>query len=93
MRIGAQVARRRPHELRLSARSTCEPTELASRIGAMRSCRGGTGGGTPEVDPMAHSGRGSALRSGEDDGGDDDDDDDNDATGRRRNDGGRDRDG
>ena len=71
---GARVFVDAPTNCVLGA-TTCEPTELASRIGAMGAAEEGRGGGTPEVDPMAIR-AGSALRSGEDDGGDDDGDDD-----------------
>ena len=71
---GARVFVDAPTNCVLGA-TTCEPTELASRIGAMGAPEEGRGGGTPEVDPMAIR-AGSALRSGEDDGGDDDGDDD-----------------
>ena len=74
---GARVFVDAPTNCVLGA-TTCEPTELASRIGAMGAPEEGRGGGTPEVDPMAIR-AGSALRSGEDDG-DDDDGDDDDAT-------------
>ena len=71
---GARVFVDAPTNCVLGA-TTCEPTELASRLGAMGAPEEGRGGGSPEVDPMAIR-AGSALRSGEDDGDDGDGDDD-----------------
>ena len=71
---GARVFVDAPTNCVLGA-TTCEPTTLASRLGALGAPEEGRGGGSPEVDPMAIR-AGSALRSGEDDGDDDDGDDD-----------------
>ena len=59
---GARVFVDAPTNCVLGA-TTCEPTTLASRLGALGAPEEGRGGGSPEVDPMAIR-AGSALRSG-----------------------------